>query len=73
MRRTAGILLLLAGLLPLGALAVAAYWLWVQHMYTIGLSANLQGEGTLAGLLLADLACLVLGTWLVRGRTKGAV
>jgi hypothetical protein len=64
MRRVAGTLLLLIGLLPVALLAALAIWLYTTHMYTVGLSTTLTGKGALAGLAVTDLVCLGLGTWL---------
>jgi len=72
MRRVAGIMLVLIGLLPIAALAAGIYWVASEHMYTVGLSADLTGKAALTGLALADLACLGLGTWLWRGGAKRA-
>lgn len=72
MRRIAGIVLLLIGALPLVALAGLAAWIWSQHIYTVGLSADLQGKAALAGLAATAVACLGLGTWLLWGGARSA-
>jgi hypothetical protein len=73
MRRIAGMGLVLVGLLPVAVLAAVAAWFWSEHMYTVGLSADLTGKAFLTSLVLGDMACLGLGTWLWRGAAKRAV
>ena len=66
MKRVSAALLVTIGVLPPVALAGLAFWLYATHMDTIGISVTATGEAAVAGLVLADLACLVLGTWLWR-------
>ena len=72
MRRIAGGLLLLIGLLPLVGLAALVSMIWARHMYPVGLSATQTGKGILAGLAATDLACLAAGTRLWRSGRKSA-
>ncbi|HWD26637.1 MAG TPA: hypothetical protein VG387_05705 [Rhizomicrobium sp.] len=70
MRRIAGVVLVLIGLLPLAAAAIV--WAWARYTYTVGLSADLQGKAALAGLAATAVACLGLGTWLLWGGARSA-
>ena len=72
MRRIAGMGLVLLGALPVLLLAAVGGWLWAEHMYTVGISVDPKALGKLASIVLADLACLAVGTWLWLGAGKSA-
>jgi len=62
MKRLIGTALLTLGALPL--VLVGAGWLmWMDQMYTIGVSLN--AERTLVILLVAEIICLAVGLYLI--------
>ena len=62
MQRPIGIALLVLGVLPV-VLVVAGWFVWKDHMYTVGLSFG--SEKVLAGFLVTAIICLVVGLYLV--------
>lgn len=67
MRRLLGLSLVALGLLPLVGL-FAVYWIWAQHMYTVGLSADAKGVTMLVAVAVLDLSLLFAGVYLLRTR-----
>ena len=59
MKKLIGVALLVIGALP----PLATSLVWISHMRTIGLSSN--AEIVFAGLLVADIVCLAVGTYLI--------
>ena len=71
MKRATGIMLLLAGLLPLIGVVGFGLWLWAQHMYTVGLSADARGIAVLTLLILGDASLIGTGIYLL-SRSRAA-